>query len=240
MAKRKESKRKIPFWLQIVLILAIGIAASGIVLIVAHGKKGNDQTDAVMHTVTFCYDDGTIIEQKEAKDGAWVFPPDYAGEGVFRGWNTAINRVTMDTEAHPMIYDIVEDNLFYFDSMYVQEGEKFSLDLFVGGNVNVSSGELTLEYDPAVLTYQKANGDIPCEFSEEIPGTLKITFSAPEPITETTKLASITFRAEIADVYSTQVLLSAENVKLQSKNGETIVDFATINNEIYFLQEATR
>ena len=236
MEKASKKSRQFPFWLQIVLILAVGAAVSVIILLVARSRS-SDREKGDTFTVTFCYQDGTLIDQMEAERGKGVEPPQYIGEEIFRGWNTAINYVTSDTEAHPILYQIVEDNLFYFDSVYVQEGSAFSLDLFVGGNVNVSSGSLTIEYDPDVLSYQRTSGL--CEASEDEPGVLRLEFSEDAPITEKTQLASIKFEAKEVDAYSTEVLLSAEEATLRVKGTEQAVDFATINNQVFFLQELT-
>lgn len=236
MAGEQNKKRKIPFWLQIVLILAVGAAASVIVLLLIRSRS-SDIEKGDTFTVTFRNQDGTMIEQKEAELGKGVEPPQYIGEEIFRGWSTAINNITADTEAHPLLYTIVENNLFYFDSVYAREGCEFSLDLFVGGNVNVSSGELLIEYDPDVLKYQKTTGL--CTAREDEVGVLQLSFSESDPIREKTQLAGIVFTAKEKDAYATKLLLSGDNVMLQENGEESIVDFATINNKVFFLQEVT-
>ena len=230
-----KKKKRFPLWAQVLSILLIGVLASAVVWLVARDKKTE------RHTVTFAYDVGTVIEKKEVKDGRGVLPPNLELENeVFRGWSCAINNVTQDLEAHPMTYSIVEDNLFYIDSAYVKEGKKITLPLMLGGQVNVSSGELTVEYDPEVLTFKKAEKNALCSVQENSPGKLTITFSSNETITKATQLTSLTFYARRKDVYTTELTLSGTKVSLVANGTEKPADFATINNKIYFLQEVTK
>lgn len=230
----KKDKKKLPFWLQIVSILLLGVIASVIAYSAANGLKTEDlQT----HTVTFAYQDGTVIESKQVKHGKGVFPPELTDEGVFRGWSTGFNAVTADVEAHPVYYSISEDNLFYFDSVYVQEGKEFSLDVCIGGRVSVISAELTLQYDPDVLEFRQTDGSDGCTVTEEEKGTIKLSVQLDEAVKEETLLQQLTFFAKKKDAYSTQIDLSAAQVYTVANGQQITADYATINNRIYFLQE---
>lgn len=227
----KSKGRKIPFWVQILSIVLAGILATVGVVFYFQDKK------IERYTVTFAYGDGTVIEKKEVKSGQGVFPPAVETNGVFRGWSGAINQVKQNIEVHPQIYDIVEQNLFYFDSQYVKEGKKFTLDIYVGGTVSVSSGVLTLEYDPKVISYKSYDGLNFSSVEKTEDGKLLIKFDSDDLLKEKTKLASVTLYAKKQDVYATQVNLSGKEVKVLSGGSEKQADFATINNKIYFLQE---
>lgn len=189
------------------------------------------------YTVTFAYSDGTLIEKKQVKAGKGVFPPNIETNDVFRGWDMEINEVTQDIEAHPMIYTIVEDNLFYFDSVYVKEGKRFIVDLFVAGNVNVSKGEILLEYDPEVIEYKKYDGLELSIIEKPEDGQLSIKFNSNSVLSKKTELAKITFYAKKKDVYATQINLISKETKVVSDKDEVVVDNATINNKIFYLQE---
>lgn len=117
----RKNKRKIgiPFWVQILAILLVGVLASGVVLLLAPDKQQTaPQETVVQHTVTFAYQDGTVIETKTVEEGKGVFPPVLETNGVFRGWSAGFNAVKADIEVHPVFYNIKEENLFYFDSVY--------------------------------------------------------------------------------------------------------------------------
>ncbi len=229
-----KRKQGIPFWLQIAVIIVVGVAASAVVWITMTAKPPRD---IVKHKVTFAYADGTIIETKEVEDGKGVYPPEISHKGVFRGWSAGFNRVTEDVEVHPVFHAIKEDNLFYFDSVYVKEGDQFSLELCLGGKVNVSSGVLTLIYDTEVLEYVPTSENALCEITQGEAGEVTIVFDSDSPITKESALAQLTFIAKKKDAYSTEVGLSAKDVMIVSNGQNVPADCATINNAIYFLQE---
>ena len=173
---RKSMKKiNIPFWIQILIILLIGVVASIIVLIVIN-KFGGLKNDLPEYTVTFAYSDGTVIEKKTVEEGKGVFPPEIEKTGVFRGWSAGFNSVRSDIEVHPVFHNISEENLFYFDSVYVKEGKKFTLDVYVDGKVSISSGTLLLSYDPEVLEYKKSKGLNSLNITEDTIGELVISF----------------------------------------------------------------
>lgn len=249
LLKRRKKKTQIPFWIQILAILLVGVLASVIVLFVVPSLNYNNEEPGTTetstqpdtgdgeYTVTFAYQNGTVIEKKTVTKGKGVFPPMPKGDDVFRGWSGAFNSVQSDVEVHPIFHSITEDNLFYFNSVYVQEGEEFTLDVYVGGRVNVSSGKLTLNYDPEVLEYKHSDDNGISSVSETKAGELVINFSSDTNFDEKTMLSQITFFAKEKDAYATQVDLSAKDVKVLSGGQEMSADFATINNKIYFLQE---
>ncbi len=231
-------KIKFPFWLQIVCILLVGIIASCIAFGIAQ-KSMEDQkaAEAIKHTVTFAYLDGTVIETKEVTHGKGVFPPKLTDEGVFRGWSNGFNAVVADVEAHPIYHSIKENNLFYFDSVYVQEGKEFSLDVRVGGYVSVSSGELILEYDPDVLDFIESKNTIPCVITEPTEGKLVICFNSDTVIKTETLVSQLCFLAKEKDAYATEITLKASDIMVVAEEGEIPADCATINNKVFFLQE---
>lgn len=226
-----NKEKGIPFWLQIAGILLLGVLASLIVRAVYPGA------DLPRYTVTFAYQDGSVIETKEVTEGKGVYPPEYVGDGIFRGWSGRFNQVTADVEVHPSVYPVSEDNFFYFHSVYVEEGTKFALDVHLGGRVSISSGELTVLYDPEVLEYLGAEPMDGCEAAQNGEGELKLVFSSTEPIRTECLLSKLNFRALEKDAYSTEVQLQAKNMIIVTGEGERPADCATINNKVYFLQE---
>lgn len=232
---KMEKRSGILFWGQIAAILLMGVIASAVVRGLL--PKPQETQPEVWRSVTFAEQDGTILDVKEVPDGKGIFPPEYPCEGVFRGWSGRINQVTCDVEVHPVVYQIAEDNLFYFHSVYVQEGYEFNLDICLGGRVSLSRGQLTVFYDPEVLKYTGAAPADVCQVSEGEAGKLILMFDSESPIREETVLAQLTFQALEKDVYTTEIQLRASNVELVT-NGQTIpADVATINNKIFFLQE---
>ena len=229
--KTKSHVVRFPLWLQLVLILLVGIILSVVVLWIVL-----DYT-AERHTVTFAYGDGTVIAAAQVKDGHGVFPPVPVSDKVFRGWDKALNNVTGDLEVHPTFFNIANDNLFYFDSLYVKEGKTFKLDLYVAGTVCFSMGEIEVCYDPEVMEYKKASAFDACTITEAEPGKLLVTVESGENITEKTLLSSISFKTKKKDVYSSQISLTAKSVQYRSAGQMLPADCATLNNKIYFLQE---
>ncbi len=226
-----KKKKGLTLLLQIVAILLIGIVTSvGTYLFIQDKNRER-------FTVTFAYGNGEIIEQKVVKSGSGVIPPDYNTECVFRGWDKIINNVSADMEVHPLLYYIVEDNLFYFDSVYAREGRKFSIDLMLAGKVNVSNGELTLKYDEKVMKYMSFDSSEAIEITQTNPGELIVRFNREYILTEKHKLAQLNFYAKRRDVKYSQITLSANEANVWFNGEEIPADCATINNNIYFLQE---
>ena len=231
-------KIKIPFGVQIVAILLAGVIASGVAFFIARNSVEKYQLENLeKHLVTFAYLDGTVIATKEVPHGKGVFPPELTDKGVFRGWSNGFNAVVADVEAHPIYHNITENNLFYFDSVYVQEGEELSLDVRVGGYVSVSSGKLTLEYDSEVLEFLGSKDMVQCDISEAVKGELVISFKSDAILNTETLLSQLRFLAKEKDAYATEVLLKASNVKVVVGGQEMPADCATINNKVFFLQE---
>lgn len=231
VAKKKKS---FPFLIQIISILLIGALVSVGVFFYIQDKN------ATRHTVTFAYQDGTVIEKRTVKDGCGLIPsvPEHEGS-VFQGWSTTLNNVTNDMEAHPCFYRIIEQNLFYFNSVYVREGRKFKIDLMLDGDVNISKGKLVLKYDDEVFDFKSYTGENLTTIKENKPGELIISFSSEKPLTSKTKLAEIEFYAEKKDVKYSEITLSAKGKEmfLVVDGKDKIADCATINNKIYFIQE---
>ena len=231
-------KIRIPFWLQIVAISLAGVLASGVAFWITQEYVSSRQNEELeTHTVTFAYLDGTVIETKEVAHGKGTFPPELSNKGVFRGWSAGFNIVENDIEVHPIYYTIKENNLFYFDSVYIQEGKEFSLDVCVGGHVSVSSGELTLRYDPNVLDFLGSDDVKFCTVTESTMGELVICLEGKTAIKTQTLLSQLRFLAKEKDAYSTEITLKASNVKVIADGQEMPADCATINNKVFFLQE---
>lgn len=240
MSKDATKKKAVLFWLQIVSILCAGVALS--ILVYSMRPATSTTEEAVTraeYTVTFAQQDGTIIAQKPVKEGSGTFPPKVKTEHVFRGWSKGFNSVKADIEVHPMIYTIVDENLFYFNSIYVQEGTDFILDIMLGGTVSISAAELTVTYDPEVMEYIDAENGNVCGVTMTEPGVLKIQLNSETKITEKTMITQIAFYAKEKDVYSTEIKLSCKNAHLVEAGAETPVTATTINNKIYYLQEVS-
>lgn len=237
---RQKGKDTIPFPIQISLILLCGVLMSALAATVIRGRPSVDATTAnrdPMYQVIFALQDGTIIEEKSVHEGKGVMPPEYAVDGVFRGWNAPFNAVTSNVETHPMIYQVADENLFCFDSVYVKEGEQFTIRLNLVGTVNISSADLTIEYDPMVMDYVASKNAACCATHEIESGRLRMELRSERPVNETMLLSEITFFAKPEDVYSTQINLHCTNGILKIGAAETPTAVSTLNNKIYYLQE---
>lgn len=227
----KTKPKGIPLWLQVIAILLVGIIASvGVFFYI-------QDSNIERFTVKFADKDGNIIEEKVVRSGKGIVPPSFDTDLVFRGWSATLNNISSDIETHPSFYSIVEDNLIYFNSAYVREGGKFSIDLILSGNVNISEGEVILNFDNEVMTYKKFDGYGITKVEETNPGELTISFNSEKPLIEKTSLAQIEFYAEKKNVNYTQVDLKANKANLLINGDKQFADCATINNKIYFLQE---
>lgn len=231
-------KIRIPFWLQILAIFLAGILASGVAFWMAQEYVSNRQNEKMKkHTVTFAYLDGTVIETKEVTHGKGVFPPELKDKGVFQGWSNRFNAVVEDVEVHPVYHSIAENNLFYFNAVYVQEGREFVLNVCVGGHVSVNSGEVTLQYDSNVLEFISSKDIENCKVTEPTKGEIKLKLNSENTIKTETILSELQFLAKEKDAYATEIVLQASNVKV-STDGQVIpADCATINNKVFFIQE---
>lgn len=231
---------RIPFPLQIALILLCGVVLSVLAVVGIRGRTPDEMPDPdsdQVYWVTFAQPDGTVIERKPTHKGKGVVPPEYGTEGVFRGWSSSFNMVTADVETHPMVYQVADENLFCFDSVYVQEGDSFEICLNLVGAVNISSADLTIEYDPLVMEYTGSENAGYCVVNEETPGTLSLELRSEIPIREAVRLSELTFFAKPENVYSTQITLHCANAKLSTSGGEAPVTVSTLNNQIFYLQE---
>lgn len=253
MEANHRSRRQLPFWIQILLILLCGALLSVAVLLIMRGMKNKEpthpteqsQTEAETkggppeeYTVTFAWQDGTVIEKRSVQEGHGIFPPKLGTDHVFRGWSAGINHVTYDVEVHPVLYMINSDeNLFFFNSQYVKEGESFSIDLNLAGLVNISMATLEISYDPEVMELQGYTEAECCTVKETEPGLLTLTLDSQTPLRERTLLSSITFLALEKDVFSSEINLRCKDPKLVTTGGEVPVTGTTINNEIFYLQE---
>lgn len=94
--KRKTSKqkatpkKKLPFWLQIVIIIVIGVIISGVVFFVVSAIKNNKKNDeaqsnAEKHTVTFAERMEQSLKRKPFPTEKVYFPP-----SVRRIWYFAV------------------------------------------------------------------------------------------------------------------------------------------------------
>lgn len=236
--KSKKKKKKIPFWAQILVIICIGAIISAVVFFfVSNIKKEEVKQESERHTVTFAEQDGTVIETKKVSDGRGVFPPECNSDMVFRGWSGAVNEVTADTEVHPQFMEITDDNLFYFNSVYVQEGKEFTVDVKLGGMVNISSATLLVSYDSEVMEFIKSKDESICKVSKNKDGELTLSLQSNSKIAESTQISQLTFMALEKDVYATQIDLSCKDGKIKERGVEKPATVATINNKIYYLQE---
>ena len=237
--KKENAKRKpIPFWAQIAIILICGAAIAGAVYGAGRYVKWRQYEDSLpLYTVTFAYQDGTVIEAKQVKDGRGVFPPDFDAPGVFQGWSKPINEVTADIEVHPLYHTIEDENLFCFDSVYVKEGDEFSIALTLDGEVNISSAELTISYDTDVMEFVGAQNEDRCTVKDGGDGNLILSLQSDTPVVERTTLAEIRFKALKKDVYSSQIDLICKEPKVSQSGVEVPATASTLNNKIYYLQE---
>ncbi len=227
-----------PYGAQIALILLSGVIASVVVLFAVNSYKiKKAEENAPIHTVTFAYQDGSVIKQKEVKEGKGVLPPNLETQGVFRGWSVIINNITSDVETHPMIYSINDENLFYFNSVYVEEGDEFNIDLMLGGEINISSTELTIKYDPKVMKFIRLSESELCNITNKEKGSLTVLINSNTPLTAEALISQITFKAKKKDVSSSRIDLICKNAKLVNEGVETSVTVSTLNNNIYYLQE---
>lgn len=236
---KDHTQKILPFWLQIVLILACGGVLSIGAYIFAHNNREVERESSMLkHTVTFAYQDGSIIETRSVAEGTGTLPPKFETDGVFRGWSGAINEVKSDIEVHPMVYELAGDeNLFCFDSVYVQEGKQFSINLRLIGSVSISNAEIEIEFDSEVMDYlQDSSIDI-CTVSKKDEGTLVLTLDSDTALKEATQLSTLTFISKGKDVLTTQINLHCISGTLIINEVEIPATVSTINNKIYYLQE---
>lgn len=238
MKKKAQKIKKCPFWFQIAIILLSGlIVAVGVYGTIRYIQWRRHEESLPVYTVTFAYQNGEVIETKQVKEGKGVYPPGFNAPGVFQGWSKPINSIKADTEVHPLYYSISDENLFCFNSVYVKEGEEFSLKLMLTGEVNISSAELTVSYDKDVMTFVGSSDEEDCTVSNQGEGILILRLNSYEPLTAETLLSELRFKALKKDVYSSQIDLSCKNASFNQSGVDVPVTASTLNNKVYYLQE---
>lgn len=220
-----------------IILLCGAIVGAGVYGTVRYIRWRQYEDSLPVYTVTFAYQDGSVIETKQAKEGRGVYPPDLDAPGVFQGWSKPINNITADTEVHPLYYSIADENLFCFDSVYVKEGEEFAIELILTGEVNISSAELTVSYDTDVMEFVGSSEDNYCTISNEGDGNLTVCMNSDEPLKEATLLSEIRFKALKKDVYSSQIDLICKSAKVSQSGADVPATVSTLNNKVYYLQE---
>lgn len=238
MGNKDKKSRSIPFWGQIVIILLCGVAISGAVYGTIRYIKWRQYEESLpKYTVTFAYQNGDVIATKQTKAGRGVLPPILDSSRVFQGWSKPINNVMADMEVHPLYYSIEDENLFCFDSVYVKEGDEFTIEILLTGSVNISSAELSIEYDPDVMSFVTAHNSDWCTVSYSEDGKLLLLLNSENPITDTITLSDIKFKAQQKDVYSSQIDLICKEAKVNQSGVGVPATASTLNNKIYYLQE---
>lgn len=233
-----KKSRSIPFWGQIVIILLCGVAISGAVYGAIRYIKWRQYEESLpKYTVTFAYQNGDVIATKQTKAGRGVLPPILDSSRVFQGWSKPINNVMADMEVHPLYYSIEDENLFCFDSVYVREGDEFTITVLLTGKVNISSAELSIEYDPDVMTFIEADSSDLCTVSCLKDGKLTLLLRSEKPIVDTMTLSDIKFKAQQHDVYSSQIDFICKEAKVNQSGVEVPATASTLNNKIFYLQE---
>ena len=236
--RQKEARRQMPFWLQIVIILLCGaISSVGAYGVVRRAQQKQSDDGLPVYTVTFAYQDGSVIGTKQVKEGRGVYPPEFDAPGVFQGWSKPINAIMANIEVHPLYYSIADENLFCFDSVYVKEGDEFAIELMLTGEVNISSAELMVSYDTDVMEFVGSTKDAFCTVSDDGDGNLAVRIDSDESLSEAAVLSEIRFKALKKDVYSSQIDLICKNAKVSQSGVDVPVTASTLNNKVYYLQE---
>lgn len=242
----KRTNKKVPFWVEIVMILLCGVIVS--VLLYSAVRRSTSEPTTLLptpsngndkwYTVTFAYQDGTVIEKKQAHEGNGVVPPIFETDGVFRGWSTPFNALHSDVETHPMVYSgNGDENLFCFNSVYVKEGDTFVVDLELKGRVSISSVDILISFDPDVMEFLGSKDADYCSVETAGTGQLVMTIKSAEPLRTPDLLTTLTFRAKVMDVYSSSISLQGSNGKYYDTSGEVPATVTTLDNKIYYLQE---
>lgn len=227
-----KAKVNIPFWGQMAIILGIGIVISAAILIIS--KNGSNNIPTNKYTVRFCTEAGRLIEAKQVTENEGVIPPEVIEQGyIFRGWSRPINNINSDTEVTPLYQKINgETNYIFYNTKYVKEGEDFEIPILLGGNIDIKSGQIIIEYDEKAFELNDVTGNAVSTYKEE-DGKIIIELDTSHINETISDFINLKMYANEIDAYYTGFDISA-NLTNQKNN---VADYATLNNKIFFIQE---
>lgn len=232
-------------WKGVIVILSAGILISGGMILHAHTKQDQASVatpDMPIYTVTFLDDRGEILEQQQVPEGGFAVPPakESPNNGmVFRGWSQKLYDINRSTEVTPVYQDLRnEKNAFYIDSQCAQLGEEVTTDLWLCGNVCLSSIQLSLEYDPNVLLDLKCDtAGSPFTVVSTEPGAVILRLDETQNLTGLITVASICFsiNPESDTIAKTRIRIDMEDPAMMKEGGEVGADSCAVHSDIFLL-----
>lgn len=242
--QKKEMLRQVP-WIGVGAILLAGVLISvGIVCFRQNTTAENatgSETEAV-HTLVFLDEEGAVLDEQQVSDGGYAMPPELESVNdsiAFRCWNQSLYRISRSTELTPVYQDLREsENAFYMDAHYVELGRNVELELWLGGEVCLSSIELTLTYDPEVLLdFQCDVEGSPFRVVSSEEGSVTLRLDADENLAEALTVATLrgTVSKARTDLIKTQIHVDMSGPKLLLNGTEKGTDSNAVHGDIYVL-----
>ncbi len=234
--KTREVLRQVP-WLGVVLILLVGVIASGAIVYARRPAEETEET--VYHTVRFLDSDGTLIEEKQVAHGDAAIPPEMESTAdgiVFDGWSKMLYSVGDSADVQPIYRDMREEkNTLYLDAAYGQLGETINAKIWLGGQVCLSGMELTIVYDPEVLEAFTCDPSSPFEVTETSEGSIKLRMAESENCTEAFCVANISYKISdnSSNIAKTKIRLEMKNPKVIRDGGEHGTDGNAVHGIVY-------
>ena len=246
MNNRSQNDMHLIPWKGVAAILAAGFLVSAGMLL--NARSAPEQTPATpqerpMYTLTFLDEQGDgILQEQQVQEGGYAIPPALESENdgiAFRCWSQKLYDIRRSTELQPSYQDLRwEQNAFYIDSQCVQLGEEVTADLWLSGNVRLSSILLTVEYDPEVLLELECDtAQGPFRLVSAEPGVVTLQLDESQNLTAPTTAASFRFRTNPGsdDLASTRLRISMNDPAVITEGGEVGTNCCAVHGDIYLL-----
>lgn len=256
MKQERKPNRKNTVWIVSALILSVGLViAVGVLLYtklyviprkdtslkttetesLSELSESTTHPDAV--SVSFYDDKNELVETKSVKFGQAVFPPNLANSvsgRIFLGWSHNLSCMTKDTQLYPVYnhYD-KRSNVLSFDTVYVDSKDDFTVDLNLGGIVQLASFDMIIPYDDNTIHLKSVSETVPGLKVKDENNRIVIHFDSKANITEPITLAKLSFDVENVDFLKTELSIDIKNGSAYIGGDLKYIDCTLVKGIVY-------
>lgn len=255
--EKKQVKKQMNVWLVSAVILILGIILGASVLLytkthILSGKEMSTETTGLTRelysdenntnpdsvSVSFYDREDKLIETKSVKFGQAVFPPAIENSTpglVFLGWSHNLSCMTKDTQISPVFNDYRDrSNVLSFDTVYVDSSDDFSVDLKLGGVVQLASFDMVVNYDPKTVHLERIdNAADGITYDDNKNGQIVIKLRSNKNLTEAVNLLRLSFDVENVDFLKTELTVDVKNSNAFSGGESKYIDCTLVKGIVY-------
>jgi len=158
----------------------------------------------------------------------------FAPDQVFRSWDHNLSSIKENMEIHPIMENMAEiDNAVWINTVYVNGGDSFWVEVHLGGHIECEGLNIGLSYDPDTLTYLGYDAQELFGTDNEEKGFLEIPCTFSTQLSEDTVLAKLHFQAKKVNFLRAVLVLDPVGVR-NTENGEEVkADTTSVNGWVY-------